>query len=233
MVPSNRCHEADRWVNPNSTRLLVIFPGASGIGLTPGYRSIAGWFWLQGYTVLLCLPPGSSGEPGEYDMMRWLSRSADSIAILKSSIRIERIYAIGACAGGAVAAHLLKHELFSRLGGRAIALFETPLRWCESHLSEFQAHAAEAGIVPSTRCLIDVLHLADAIEHIPRCLFCHGGDLRMPFTTDDLRSIRRDMQAGNIVVIDHASHGLLKRGPISSLLSFCETANRHFQTNDC
>lgn len=220
-----------RWDNATSSRLLIIFPGASGIGATPGYKSVAGWFWLHGYNVLLCQPPGSDGIEGEYDMQAWLEKGRRELDVFTNNKEIRDVNAIGACAGGAVAAHFLRGHLSGDIG-KGLALFETPLYWSQSHLSEFRTHAVETGIRPSERCYTDLLHLAEALVDDRRgCLFGHGDDLRMPFTSEDLADVKRVVPNHKIITIDHASHGLLKRGPSSSLLKFCEAADRHFQTH--
>jgi hypothetical protein len=231
-MPTTDTHlDAFRWDNAGSSRLLLIFPGASGIGATPGYKSLASWFWLHSYNVLLCLPPGSDGMEGEYDMMAWLENSIREMCAFRDGKEIREIQAIGACAGGAVAAHLLRSDSCGHIG-KALALFETPLRWSPPHLSEFRIHAVETGIRPSERCYADVLHLADALDDNGLgCLFGHGDDLRIPFTSDDLADVKRVVPNHRIVSIERANHGLLKRGPSRSLLKFCEAADHHFQTH--
>ena len=65
MPTTDTYSDALRWDNVGSSRLLLIFPGASGIGAAPGYKSLASWFWLHAYNVLLCPPPGSDGIEGK------------------------------------------------------------------------------------------------------------------------------------------------------------------------
>lgn len=231
MQKSDTYLDAIRWDNAGSSRLLTIFPGASGIGVAPGYKSLAGWFWLHGYNVLLCHPPGSDGVEGEYDMRAWLKKGMRELDAFTKDKEVREFFAIGACAGGAVAAHLLRSEFCGDIR-KGLALFETPLRWGHSHLSEFRTHAVKTGIRPSKKCYVDLLHLADAlVDDCQGCLFSHGDDLRMPFSPDDLADVKRIVPNDRIVTIDRANHSLLKRGPCRSLLHFCEAANRHFQTH--
>ena len=214
---------------PESCRLLLVLPGASGISGGPGYSSLAGWFWLRSYNVLLLPPPGSRGESGEYDMARWLDKSSSIVESLRSDREIRAINAIGTCAGGAIAAHLLNRNSCAN-SAKALALFETPLRWSAAHMTEFENHSFEAGIRPSATCYTDLLHLADALTHgNDASLFAHGKDLKMPFTADDLAEVKQVLSGHRIVTIEHAGHSLLKRGPCRSLLTFCEAALNHFE----
>ena len=163
--------------------------------------------------------------------MAWLENGIREMCAFRSGKEILEIHAIGACAGGAVAAHFLRSDSCGNIG-KALALFETPLRWSPPHLSEFRTHAVETGIRPSANCYADLLHLSDALVGDGQgCLFGHGDDLRMPFTSDDLADVKRIVPSHRIVTIEQANHGLLKRGPCRSLLKFCEAADRHFQTH--
>lgn len=220
-----------KWNNADSARVLVIFLALQRIGVSLGYKSMAGYFWLHGYSALLCQPPGTDGIVGEYDMRAWLEECNHAFDVFTQDNKIPDVDAIGSCAGGAVAAHLWSSAFCADLGEK-LAAFKTQLFWSQSYISEFRTHAFDTGIHPSERCFPNLLHLTDAlVDDRASCLFGHNDDLRMPFTSANLAELKRVVPNHTIVTIDHASHGLLKRGPTRSLLKSCEAANRYFQAH--
>lgn len=206
------------WQQEKTKPLIFMIPGATGTQKEkfPGYPSMAGFFWLHGFSSYIASTSGQDSLKGYYTLQRCYDECATTLSELNDLLTPRKIVIFGRCSGGTVATHLAAH-----FDPSLLILYES---WPEYPVADRQAIATkmEGRVNHAPNYLDEFIETKDAASSVTcPVLLLHGDiDNESLFTISQqqtLSNLFSNTSSKSTIHIKGADHSL-PRGTNANLL---------------